>query len=130
MNKAILIGNVGQDPVLKESNGAKFCHFSVATTRKYKNNDGVLVEKTQWHKITTMQKMAENCARFLKKGSKVAIEGEIQYRKYTNDQNQDVYVTNVFAERIEFLSSPKEKTSEQSSTESDDLNSVADDIPF
>lgn len=83
MNKAMVIGNLGNDPEIRYTqSGTPVATFSVATTEKWKDKDGQQQEHTDWHRIVAWQKLAEICKEYLKKGSKVYIEGKMQTRKW------------------------------------------------
>jgi len=74
----IIVGNVGRDPEMRyTSQGKPVTNFSVATNRQYSNNSGELVKETIWFRVTTWDKTAENCNQYLKKGSKVLVEGRL-----------------------------------------------------
>ena len=79
MNKVILMGFLGQDPKLATQN---VCKFKLATSDKKKDADGTWVDATEWHNITVFGKSAENCAKYLSKGSQVLIEGKIKTDQY------------------------------------------------
>lgn len=85
INKAILIGRLGQAPEVKTVGGSTVANFSVATSEKYKDRDGNQQEKTEWHRVAVWGKSAEFCQRYMDKGTMVYIEGKIQYRKYEKD---------------------------------------------
>ena len=102
MNKAILIGNLTKDPELKTlSTGVNVCTFSVAINRKYVGADGN--RPVDFFTINAWRQLGENCAKFLKKGSKVAISGEIQTRSYDATDGSKRYVTEIVADEVEFL---------------------------
>jgi single-strand DNA-binding protein len=86
LNRAQLIGNLGADPEYKTlPSGTPLCKLSVATTEKYKNNDGEMVEKTEWHKVTLWRNLADVANQYLRKGAKVYIEGRITTNTYEKD---------------------------------------------
>ena len=97
VNKVILIGNLGQDPETRYTpNGNAVVNLSLATDESYKDRQsGQLVPKTEWHRIVMFGKIAEIAGQYLRKGSKVYIEGKLQTRKWTNKDGQDVYTTEV-----------------------------------
>ena len=103
MNKAFLIGNLTRDPELRQiANGANVCNFSIAVNRKYTSADGS--RQTDFFNIIAWRALAENCAKFLKKGSKVGVVGEIQTRSYEAQDGSKRYVTEINADEVEFLS--------------------------
>jgi single-strand DNA-binding protein len=102
MNKVYLIGNLTRDPELSEtSTGIAFCRFSVAVNRTYANSEGT--RETDYFNIIVWRALAENCGKFLKKGSKVAIVGSLQNRSYEDKDGIKRNVTDVIANEVEFL---------------------------
>ncbi len=97
VNKVIIVGNLGQDPEVRfMPNGNAACNFTVATSESWKDKQtGEQKSKTEWHKISMFDKLAEVAGEYLKKGSKVYIEGQLQTRKWTNQQGQDQYTTEI-----------------------------------
>jgi single-strand DNA-binding protein len=98
VNKVILVGNLGKDPeVRKFSNGGKVVNFSVATSEFWKDrSSGENKEKTTWHNVACFNDhLAEVAEKYLKKGSKVYVEGKLQTRKWQDQSGQDRYVTEV-----------------------------------
>ena len=97
VNKVILIGNLGQDPEVRyATNGNAVVNLSLATDESYKDkNTQQLVPKTEWHRIVMFGKLAEVAGQYLRKGSKLFIEGKLQTRKWQNKEGQDVYTTEV-----------------------------------
>jgi single-strand DNA-binding protein len=105
MNKVVLIGNLTRDPELsKIPSGISVCKFSIAVNRKFANADGQ--RDTDFFNITTWRGLGENCAKFLKKGNKVCVIGQIQTRIYEQDGVKK-YVTDIIADEVEFLT-PKD----------------------
>lgn len=99
LNKVLLIGRLGKDPENKyTAGGMQIVNFTIATSKKNKDQ-----EKTQWHNITAFGKTAENCAKFLQKGSQVAIDGEIDYQSWEKD-GEKKYKTVIITNNIIFLS--------------------------
>lgn len=98
LNKVQLIGNLGADPEVREfSNGGKVCNLRLATTEKWKDkNTGEKREKTEWHSVAIFQDgLVRVCEQYLKKGSKVYIEGKLQTRKWQDQFGNDRYSTEV-----------------------------------
>lgn len=112
-NKAILIGRVGAKPTIKEGKtGVKYCHFSLVTEVGFGDK-----KRVDWHSITAFGKTAENCEKFLDKGSLIVVEGSIAYQQYkVGDKNAKS--TSIMAEKVVFLSSSKQKESEQQTNDS------------
>ena len=107
LNKVQLIGNLGKDPELSYTpSGAAVAKFSIATGSQWKDQEGNLQERTEWHNIVAWQKLAEICSQYLRKGSKVYIEGRIQTRSW-DDKNTGVkrYATDIIANDLIMLDS-------------------------
>lgn len=86
LNKVQLIGNLGKDPELKFTpSGIAVATFSIATSEKWKDQEGNVQEKTEWHNIVAWRKTAEICGEYLKKGSKVYVEGKLETTPYEKD---------------------------------------------
>ena len=103
MNKAMVIGNLGNDPEIRYTQkGTAVATFSVATTEKWKDADGVQQEHTDWHRIVAWKGLAEICGDHLKKGSKVYIEGKMQTRKW-EEKGIIRYTTEIIAKSMEML---------------------------
>jgi single-strand DNA-binding protein len=109
-NRVQLIGNLGQDPEIKTTEtGKKFVRFTLATSESYKNNDGKKVEETTWHNIVAWNHLADIASQYLKKGRQVAIEGKIVYKTYEDKNKVTKYFTEIVANELLMLKSPKEK---------------------
>lgn len=105
VNKVILVGNLGADPELKYTgSGMAIGTLNVATTSFRKDADGNKAEETEWHRVVTFSAVAENCGKFLKKGSKVYVEGKLKTRKWQDQNGNDKYTTEVLADEVKFLS--------------------------
>jgi single stranded DNA-binding protein (ssb) len=107
LNKVILIGNVGKDPTVKYfDSGNAVANFSVATSeRGYTLSNGTEVpERTEWHNIVASRDRAQFVEKFVKKGSLVYIEGKIRSRNYDDQSGIKRYITEIYADRIEFYS--------------------------
>ncbi|MBQ3492901.1 MAG: single-stranded DNA-binding protein [Clostridia bacterium] len=102
MNKVILIGNLTRDPELTETpSGVSVCRFAIAVSRDYANADGN--RETDFFNITVWRGRAETCAKYLKKGNKVAVVGSLQNRSYEDKDGIKRNVTDVIASEVEFL---------------------------
>ncbi|HEX2076771.1 MAG TPA: single-stranded DNA-binding protein, partial [Longimicrobium sp.] len=87
LNKAILIGNLGQDPEIRTTgSGSRVAQFSLATTRTWNDQSGQKQEKTEWHRIVVWGKLVDIVERYVKKGDRLYVEGEIQYRQYEDKE--------------------------------------------
>ena len=103
MNKVYLIGNLTRDPELSETTGGvAYCRFAIAVNRTFVNADGT--RDADFFNITVWRGQAENCGKFLKKGSKVAIVGSLQNRTYEDKDGVKRTVTDIVANEVEFLS--------------------------
>lgn len=117
MNKAILIGNLGRDPEMNyTTNGAAVTKFSIAVNRRTKGQDGEWGTETDWFNIVAWSNLAETCAKYLTKGSKVCVEGRITMRKYTGRDEVERTAVEIVISEMEMLS-PK---GEQRSADDDD----------
>jgi len=102
MNKAIIIGNLGQDPELTTSKGGmSICKFNLAESEKKKNGE----QQKQWHRIVFFDKKAEVIAQYVQKGQKLYVEGRISYGKYEKADGSIIYTTNIIGHQFEFLTS-------------------------
>ena len=140
INKVILVGNLGQDPEVKfTAGGAAVTTLSIATSDSWKDKDsGMDKERTEWHRVVLWRRLAEIAGEYLKKGSKVYIEGQLQTRKW-EQEGQTRYTTEIIARDIQFLdsrgsanASNQEGTgkSEEPASDVPDSGIDDDDIPF
>ena len=98
VNKVIIIGNLGQDPEVRNfPSGGKVCNFSVATSENWKDrNTGERRERTEWHRISiTSEPLVRIAEQYLRKGAKVYLEGQLETRKWQDQSGQDRYTTEV-----------------------------------
>jgi single-strand DNA-binding protein len=106
VNKVILVGNLGRDPETRYMpDGGAITNFSIATTDTWKDKSGEKQEKTEWHRISTFQRLAEIAGEYLKKGSQVYIEGRLQTRKWTDKDGVEKYTTEIIADKLQMLGS-------------------------
>lgn len=112
VNKVILIGNMGADPELKQAGSTAVCNISLATSSFVKDE-----EKTEWHRVTLWDKTAENVAKYMKKGSKLYVEGRLQTRQYEDSEGNTRYTTEVVADRVAFLDSKDKSESKPAAKE-------------
>ncbi len=143
LNKAMIIGRLGQDPEVRytQSNTA-VATISVATTEKYKDRNGELQENTEWHRVVAWGRLAEICQEYLKKGSLVYFEGPIQTREWEDKDGQKRYTTEIKALSMQMLDSrgssggsnpnPQAKNNKSAAAvEIDDqFDDMDDDLPF
>ena len=103
VNKVILVGNLGRDPEVRSmQNGGKVCNLSVATSERWKDrNSGEQQERTEWHRVVIFDdRLVDVAERFLQKGRKIYMEGELQTRKWQDQSGQDRYTTEVVLRRF------------------------------
>lgn len=107
VNKAILVGNLGNDPEVRYTpNGNAIATVSLATSESWRDKQsGELQEKTEWHRIVFFNRLAEIVGQYLRKGSKIYIEGSIRYRKWTDKNNVERYSTEIVAAEMHMLDS-------------------------
>ncbi len=109
LNKAILIGNVGSDPEIRTvGTGGKVAQFSLATSRSWNDQSGNKQEKTEWHRCVVWNSsrgsgLADVVERYVKKGEKIYVEGEIEYRQWTDKENQTRYTTEIRVRELMLL---------------------------
>lgn len=120
LNKVTLIGSLGADPEQKGT----IVKLSVATGYS-KKVEGEWQDATEWHRVTCFEKVAEACAKYLKKGSPVAVEGTIRSSKYTDKNGVEKWSTEILAREVLFLPSPKGGEAAAREPGGDD-----DDVPF
>jgi len=153
VNKVILIGNLGKDPEVKYTpSGTPVAKFSIATNERYKDKGGEWQDRTEWHNIVAWQRLAEIVGEYVKKGSKIYIEGRLQTSSWEDKQSgEKKYKTEIVAQDLVLLSGRGEADSEggggftrragassggmdQRSSHSDDMSQAAEitdeDIPF
>ena len=148
INKVILIGNLGKDPEVRYSpNGGAVANITLATSESWKDkNTGEQVDKTEWHRVVFFRRLAEIAGEYLKKGSKVYIEGKLQTRKWQDKDGNDRYTTEVVANEMQMLDSrgggsasfnqdapmsqSQPQSKPQSSPEPVPVTDFDDDIPF
>ncbi len=106
VNKAIVLGNLGQDPdVRSTSSGQMVANFSLATNRSWTDRNGQRQEQTEWHKIVAWAKLAEIIEQYLKKGDQVYIEGRLQTRSWEDKSGEKRYTTEIVAQEMVMLGS-------------------------
>ena len=134
MNKTVLIGNLTRDPELKTTaaTGSSVCNFTLAVQRRFKNQAGE--READFIPIVAWKQTAELCAKYLRKGSKVAIEGSIQTRNYDAQDGTKRYVTEIIANEVEFLTKAGEQRQESAPPPSDStappMGEIDSDLPF
>ncbi len=104
VNIAILVGNLGKDPEVRfTQSGRAVANFSIATSEVWTGQDGNRQERTEWHNIVVWGKQAETCGQYLAKGRQVFVQGNIRTRSYEDKTGNTRYVTEIVAQRVQFL---------------------------
>lgn len=104
VNKVILVGNLGNDPETKYTQGGMaVTKVSLATTSVRKDKEGNTQERTEWHRVTFFGKLGEIAGEYLRKGSQVYVEGSIRYDKYTGQDGVEKYTTDIIADEMQML---------------------------
>jgi len=144
INKVILVGNLGNDPETKYTQGGMaITRISLATTSVRKDKEGNQIEETQWHRVVFFGKLGEIAGEYLKKGSQCYVEGRIKYDKYTGQDGVEKYSTDIIGEEMQMLggkgggeprqSQPAPRQQEQAPAREPapaQANLADDDIPF
>ena len=147
VNKVILIGNLGQDPAVRYTpSGVAIANLSLATSESWKGQDGQVQERVEWHKLVAYRKLAEIMGEYLKKGSKIYVEGKLQTRKWQDKDGQDRYTTEIVVEEMQMLDGKpegqgsgqgrsshgagKQQTSYQKPPQPEPDLDFSDDVPF
>ena len=104
VNKVILVGNLGNDPEVKYTQGGMaVCTLSLATTSVRKDKEGNTQERTEWHRVKLFGKLGEIAGEYLRKGRQVYIEGSIRYDKFTGQDGVEKYFTDIVADEMQML---------------------------
>jgi len=104
LNKVMLIGNLGKDPEVRyTTSGQAVASFSIATSEKFKNRNGEMEERTEWHNVVLWGRQAEIAGEYLAKGRTVFIEGRLQTRKWQDKEGRDRYTTEIVGDRMQML---------------------------
>ena len=104
VNKVILIGNLGKDPEHKTfANGGAVTNATLATSESWKGRDGQMQEHTEWHNLVFNDKLADIAKQYLRKGSKIYVEGKIRTRKYQDKEGKDRYITEIRVRDMQML---------------------------
>lgn len=114
VNKAVILGNVGDDPSIRYMpNGKAVANFTVATSEQWKDQQGQKQEKTEWHRCTAYDKLAEIIGEHVKKGSRLYLEGKLQTRKWQDQQGQDRYTTEIIVSEMQMLDGKPQQGGQQ-----------------
>lgn len=133
VNKVIIVGNLGKDPEIRYTSAGKpIANLTVATSENWKDkNTGEKQEKTEWHKVTFFDKLAEIVGQYLKKGSKIYLEGKLQTRKWQDKDGQDRYTTEIVGSEMKMMSGKGdgESRAAPAPAASNAVNDFDDDLP-
>ena len=105
INKAILVGNLGNDPEIRQGKSGSFTTCSLATSSSWKDANGQEQSKTEWHNVVAYGRLGEIMGQYLKKGSKIYVEGSIRTSQWRDDNGQDRYSTQIVAREMQMLDS-------------------------
>jgi len=138
VNIAIVAGNLGRDPEVRfTQSGRAVANLSVATSEVWTDQEGNRQERTEWHRVVVFGKSAESCGQYLAKGRQVFVQGRIQTRKWTDQNGQDRYTTEIVAQRVDFLGGGGARASQEAQDQgfgdapsSFQSPPIDDDIPF
>ena len=146
INKVILIGNLGADPEIRQMpSGEQVATISIATSERWKDKQtGEQNEKTEWHRVVFFNRLAEIAGQYLRKGSKVYVEGRIQTRKWQGQDGQDRYTTEIIVRNMQMLDGEAQSAAPQAHAQQQagqyeaakqgeppkQQNDFDDDIPF
>ena len=135
LNKVLIIGNLGADPEIKYTQaGSPVANLSVATSERWKDkNTGEQKEQVEWHRVVIFGRLAEIAEQYLKKGSKIFVEGKLQTRDWEDSEGKKRYTTEVIAREMTMLDSKgdsMESSSSASSSSKPDNDKTEEDIPF
>ena len=127
MNRCVIIGNLCSDPTLKTTtSGKSVCNFTIAVKRRFKKDEADFIPIVVW------EKQAENCAKYLRKGSQCAVSGAIQTRNYEAKDGSKRYITEIIADEVEFLTRASDNANRQAqpSNKQEDMTEITEDLPF
>lgn len=142
LNKVMLIGGIGADPVVRYMpNGDAVANMPLATAESWKDKNGDKQEKTEWHRIVLFGRQAEIAGEYLKKGSQIYIEGRLQTRKWTDKGGVEHYTTEIIGDRMQMLggkqgqssgaeSRTSSRNADKTPAKNQSFDDFEDDIPF
>ena len=140
VNKVILVGNLGRDPEIRNlPSGEAIASVALATSNKYKNRNGEMVDETEWHNVTFFGRLAEIAGQYLKKGSSIYVEGRIKTEKYTDKNGIEKYATKIIAGEMKMLGgkpsgdgghSAPAKSQAPTARPASNFDDIDNDIPF
>ena len=113
LNKVILIGNVGQDPEVKDTQAGMIAHASLATSESYKDKEGNRQTKTEWHRLTFYKPLSEVVNQYVHKGDTIYVEGKLSYSEYTDKEGNKKQSTEILVRELKMLSKKGENQPKQ-----------------
>jgi len=141
-NIVVIVGNVGQDPTRRVTQGGTtITSLSVATSRRWKNSANEPQEETEWHRVTCFNGLGDNVAKYVAKGSKVSVQGRIHYTRWTDNDGVERYGCEIYADEVNFLTKapaaadetpaePAAKAPGKAKGKAKQPDLVDDDVPF
>ena len=130
INEVRLLGNLGADPELRNTNGGQaVCELRVATSRRWEDKAGAKQEATEWHRVVVWGKQAESCAQYLAKGRQVYVAGRIQTREWQDKEGNRRFTTEIVAQDVRFLGGKGDGVSKASVQEPPPVDD-GDQLPF
>lgn len=126
LNKVMMIGNLGADPESRMAGEAKVTNFRIAVTERWKGADGQKKESTEWVSCVAWKRLADICEQYLRKGSKVYVEGKLQTRSWDDKDGNKKFMTEVVVREMQMLGGKSNGTQPGN----DDNGPVDDDLPF
>ncbi len=139
MNKVLLLGRLGADPVTKSINSSVVTEFPLATSMKVKKANGVVEEITTWHSVKCWGQMGVTVQKYFRKGDRILITGRIDNRTYTDSEGKTRYVTNIICQEFKFIDYAKKDSGQQPNQNNnsyspeplvEDAEIIEDDLPF
>lgn len=130
INKFIGVGNLGNDPEISYTKAGKaVAKFSIAVSENWKDKDGNKQESTEWIRVVMFDRLAEIAGEYLKKGSQVYVEGKIRTNKWTDNNGQDRYTTEILANEMQMLGGKSEQRT-RPQTAADPFDPSDQEVPF
>jgi len=130
LNKVMLIGHLGRDPEMRFTpSGKAVTNFTMATNEVWLDQSGEKQERTEWHRVVTWGKLAENCAKLLSKGKQIYIEGRIQTRQWDDKDGNKRYTTEIVANTMQLLSPLDSQGTRNRDTSEDPGYGAAESVP-
>ena len=134
VNKIILLGFLGKDPIIKKlDSGKSVAQFTLATSESYKDRSGQKVTNTEWHNVVAWSPLAEIAEKYLKKGSQVYVEGKLTSREYTDKEGATKRITEIVVRELTLIGGgdkPDSKEREITKEEVSHIDDNSDDLPF